>query len=395
MKSQMSQTKIKINDIDEFCKLFRVNIPVKEDFEYYIDTLRKSQEFEKTLSEETLSKFSDFEQWLFKKELNIYKYKMHCLDVIKNYIIQTDAYKSLIEASLSKDKIESRDWTNNVDDHQTLVSLDFRSANYGILKALDLKDELKENWTALCKHLDVHEVLGSSKSFRQLVFGNTSPKRLQTFQQQKIMQLLEYLKTVWKVKDENFVFISHDELIFKVKDANSVHFLIHHALESAEKLVDMSIRCTVFSTEKIKKNVFIKTLHGINPSFNNHGQYYFTDEYKTLHGVPGNKFYMYFKTHILKESYDDRDLIYFNDGELCRWVIQNESKKVVLPHYEQFDYTVSMDEAKTSYSYIWNEMTTLLPHMSSEEKRRVIEIIANTCQHCHQAPVGCYCWNEE
>jgi len=392
----MSQTKIKINDIDEFCKLFRINIPVKEDFEYYVDTLKNSQEFKKSLSEETLSKFSDFEQWLASKELNIYKYKMQCLDTIKDYIIQTEAYNYLLEAPPSKDKFESRDWTNQVENHGTLVSLDFRSANYSILKALDSKDELKNDWTSLCEFLDVHEVLASSKSFRQLVFGNTNPKRLQTAQQQKIKQILEYLKTVWKVKDENFVFISHDELIFKVKDANSVHFLVAHALENAEKLVGMSIRCTVFSLEKLKKNIFIKTIHGINPSFNTFGNYYFTDEYKVLHGVPGNKFYMYFKKHILNKPLDERDLVYFNDGELCKWVVQDEvSKKVALPHYEKFYVCVTTKEAKEQYSHIWDGLTMVLPKMSDEEKRRAIEVVANTCKHCYQSPSGCHCWNDD
>jgi hypothetical protein len=233
----------------------------------------------------------------------------------------------------------------------------------------------------------------NSKSFRQIVFGNTNPKRLQTFQHEAIMELVDFLNKI-NVTDKHIVFISHDEIIFKIKDTTSVRFLIDHYLEIMEKRVKMPIRLTPFSLRKIKKNTFIKTVYNISPSFNNDSTFYFSERYSTLHGVPGNKFYMYFKKYILKQPLDERDLMYYNDGELCRWVDEDAPKKPKLPHYDKPENPMSIKDAM-GYSYLWNGMTEILPDMSIEEKRRVIELVAGACKHCFQEGHGCQCWNDD
>ena len=35
----------KIDDLEEFSKLFKINIPVKEHFKYYLETLSESEEY--------------------------------------------------------------------------------------------------------------------------------------------------------------------------------------------------------------------------------------------------------------------------------------------------------------------------------------------------------------
>ncbi len=375
----------KIKDIEEFCKLFKVNIPMVEEFEYYLETLKKSPEYTDLLSDENLSRFSAFENWISENtdHSGIRSYKMRCLDILKDYIIQTKAYADLQSCELPKSPMSHLDLTNSVVDNQILVSLDFKSANYSVLKKFDVEGELKSSWADLCKHLNIHEVLASSKSFRQLVFGNTNPKRLQTMQHYNIMQVKEWLKPI--VKDEQYVFISHDEIIFKL---DREFGQIDSVIETISKNVGMSIRCTFFITKKIKKNTFVKTVYNAyNESFE--------ERYRTLHGVQGNKFYMYFKKYILNEQLDERDLMYYNDGELCQWVNEDDkAKKQTLPHYEKPRYVISMDEAKKEYSYLWDNMTSIVPNLSSEEKRRVIEIVIGACKHCFQEESGCKCWDD-
>ena len=45
------------------------------------------------------------------------------------------------------------------------------------------------------------------------------------------------------------------------------------------------------------------------------------DRYTTLSGVPGNKFYRYFKGEIINQPLEKRDLYFINDGDLATWVI--------------------------------------------------------------------------
>jgi hypothetical protein len=385
-----------ILDIDEFCKLNRINIPVKSEFHYYIETLRRSPEYLKTLSEEKIERFADFERWARTTEQgNIYKYKLHCLDVLKDYIVGTKAYQSMMNLELPKGAFVSRDHINADENNMhTMVSLDFTTANFSALKTFDADGELGDSWKELCNRMGIHEVLAESKSFRQLVFGNTNPKRLQTIQHSKIMVLLSFLQRAG-INDSSIVFISHDELIFRVKDANSVAHLHEYILKAAEKEVGLPIKCSVFSNEKIKKNTFVKTVHSISPGYHPGANYIFVNEYKTLHGVPGSKFYMYFKKYVLNEPCEERDLMYFNDGELCKWIDESAPKKKSLPHYDKPDQVLSIKSAMTEYSYLWDSMTDVLPDMSNEEKRRVIEIVANSCKHCFQAESGCHCWNDD
>lgn len=395
----MNKTKVKINDIDEFCKLYKINIPVEAEFDYYIETLKKSSEFNwpgRNIDEKILT-FSELEEHASKEGFeSVRDYKNKCLDSLKDYITSTEAYKKLIAVELPKSKFQSRDWTNQERgfDLEMFMSIDFQSANYNVLKTFDSAQELESSWVDLCNKFDVHEGLVKSKSFRQIVFGNTNPKRLQTLQQEKIAKIVEHLKADG-VADEKIVFISHDEIIIKVKTANWVHGFLNNKLSTIEKMVDMPIRISLSDLQKIKKNVFVKSVYMLNPNHSD-SNYHFSKEYDTLHGVPGHKFYMYFKQHILHLPIDERDLTYYSDGELCKWVPEGEkNKKTQLPHYEKPDNVVSMKEAQEDYSYIWNGLTTVLPDMSDEEKRRAIEVVANTCKYCHSDSVGCQCWNDE
>jgi hypothetical protein len=70
-------------------------------------------------------------------------------------------------------------------------------------------------------------------------------------------------------------------------------------------------------------------------------------------------------------------------------------EKPKLPHYEKPDYALTINEAKKDYSRIWNEMSIIVPNLSDEEKRRVIEIVSNTCKYCYKEESGCQCWNDD
>lgn len=52
----------KPGDIKEFCKLLKIHIPYYNEFEYYIDVLSQSKEYENIKS--LVDHFCDFEQWV-------------------------------------------------------------------------------------------------------------------------------------------------------------------------------------------------------------------------------------------------------------------------------------------------------------------------------------------
>jgi len=399
----MSQTKIKkINDIEGFCKLFKINIPVNEDFDYYINTLKKSNEFGPSSNlDRNIQSFIRLEQ--FVKDNNfesLSKYKMQELDRIVAFLQNTNAYKRLMESELPKVKLYTKDLFNQIEDNEILLSLDFQSANFSILKTFDSEHlpEIPYSWHNLCVSLGISDCLAQSKSFRQIVFGNTNPKRLQTFQHENIIKIVEYLLQNG-YKEEDFVFISHDEIVLKTPSISKILELIEMSDLLSVAANCMPLRSTIFSMKKIRKNVFVKSIYSIllgHKEFNTDDKYYLKEEYKTLHGVPGNKFYMYFKQYILNEEPEDKDLVYFNDGELCKWVVQvDKSKNNRIPHYNKPKLTLSEEQVSEEYPYLWNKMDEILPGLLNEEKRRLLELLSNTCKSCMDAELGCVCWNDE
>ena len=44
-------------------------------------------------------------------------------------------------------------------------------------------------------------------------------------------------------------------------------------------------------------------------------------KYSELKGVNGNRFFLHFKTLILKEELDERDFLFLNDKHTAKWVI--------------------------------------------------------------------------
>jgi hypothetical protein len=162
----------------------------------------------------------------------------------------------------------------------------------------------------------------------------------------------------------------------------------------------MPIRVTLFSLNKIKKNTFLKTIYGFEMSdyvkadIGDYSGFNYFENYKTLHGVPGNKFYMYFKKYIIDKPLDDRDLIFKLDNELCKWIDESVKKKK-LPHYEKPNTSYTIKEAREEFSYLWNELELRMPDISSEEKRRVIELVANTCKKCFSQENPCLSCKDE
>jgi len=328
-----------VKDIKEFEKLFKLNIPDKKEFQYYIDTLRQSKEYADI--DGLVERFAGFEQFIRESGYSsVSHYKMKgAFDILKAYVEGTDTYKRFQEFDYSGIQLHSVDKLKANTD-SLMVSFDLRKANYSTMKYFDFEDkEMGVSWENLCCNNNIHPMLAESKSFRQLFFGNLNPKRSQKIQHTFMLQFIEQLKD-WGVTEgatSNIIFLSHDEIILRWGDKNMVvakylkefidanEILMVKTIEKDMTLIKrpMGLKATVFTMEKIPETkVYKKTFFDFEKRIYGDAEILgMKENYSYLWGVPGNKFYMFFKKYILKKEFDKRDLIFFADGQLAKWII--------------------------------------------------------------------------
>lgn len=377
-----------MKEVKEFEKLFKLNFPVIDNYQYYINTLSKSEEFEWVEK-----KLTDFNKYVEDVKQLGYEYsKSYKLDYafskMKKYIIDSKAYKNMQDTPLSNVFLRSKDELRN-NDGELLLSIDFNAANFNTLKIFDKENELGDTWLDLCEKLNIHPVLAGSKSFRQYVFGNTNPGRLTKIQHSNILIIIdELLKS--SLKEENLIFISHDEMIIKLNQdktlASTQAVFFHNLVNSIidKKAINMKTHKKVFSNTGIGKGMCIQTVYNVKLTG-------LSENYKTLFKVPGNKFFKMFKRYILCEPIEKRDLMFESDGEIAVWSEEDDSiVETIAP-----DGELTMSEIESDYPYLLNEIRSELPSLSSAQIRKLINIFLYTCNSCHNAASGCHCWNEE
>lgn len=385
--------KNKIEDIGEFSKINKINIPVNSHFDYYISTLSRSKEYAHIYI--LIQDFIDLENHAkvmgyssakaYKLDYALPKILKHLessdvYDVIQNYKFPDSA------KLYTKDEVKK-----SIDQNFTYLSFDIKKANFSAFKLLDDKNEMTNSWDELCESLDIHRTLAKSKSFRQVVFGNTNPKRLQRLQHLQVHSAIEYLK-LKGLSEDNICFVSHDEFVlrFKQDDGNDVWQTNHYSSdqmvsELSLQMSKMPLRVTVYELSKITKDISLKYVYavlkegGIVPA------------YTTLFGVPGNKFYKYFKLYVLKEELDDRDLYFVNDGEIAKWATKEDSiEESFAPEGE-----ITLAYAKMYHKYFFNRLTNELPTLTDAQKRKIIDIAITRCKNCMDNDTGCNCGKDE
>lgn len=378
-----------MKQIGEFQTLFKLNFPVEENYEYYINTLMKSP-FYAGLG----NVIKDFEQYERDIEaqgyVSVKSYKLdYALPKIKNYILQTKAYAKLQADTFGNSKLRTKDELRKNDD-TLLVSIDFKSANYSALKTYDDSGELFGSWDELCIALDVHQVLAKSKSFRQYVFGNTNPGRLQKVQHQNIIKIVDGLILHHSFEEDDFVFISHDEFIVRLRPDHRLATNRIHILNSAigniiqNEGINMPTHYKVFKNISIGAGMCVQTQYQIKMGG-------LSENYTLLFKVPGNKFFKYFKTHILNEPLERRDLMFMSDGEIAVWAENDDSiSERIIPEGE-----VSMKEIEHSHPHLLKRLKDDVSGLSEQQLRKVINIFLDTCSSCHNEESGCQCWNDD
>lgn len=300
-----------VMNYNELQKLYpEFKIPYEKEVEYYIQCLRVN---DPTMEE----KLNDFTALGF-IEPDPVRYKFKKFDEIMAYFKQYNLDMNLLhkDSSLLNSGYTLKEF-NNYKSDKFYFSIDLREANWQAFKhaqSLSNKDSFEEFTT---KEFDLHPAIARSKSFRQFLFGNTNPKRLQKVQESMMHKIYESLGDELKSK---VVGKKSDELLFESDN--------HHTFEDIEltlfinmSMLNFWIKTTYFTvSEHTNFNEFVR----IKKEFPN-GNYEISNKQKLM-GVPGNRFFIHYKTLILNDYLDERDLYFVQDKNLAKWVIDSATK---------------------------------------------------------------------
>ena len=332
----------KMDDIREFCKLFKINIPIYDEFDYYIDLIHRSGMND--LVYEDIEEFNEY--CLFVKNNtgydNVVNYKLDfALPTLVDFIKSSRSYMRAegFSGAITNNGFQSKDNRKN-SYGKTCISLDFVKANFSMVKKFDQEKDFGNDFSLFLHSQGVHTFLARSKSFRQFVFGKTNPKMLAVIQKFYIWKLKNFLNkndipkegvsfnrgTDVFVKEDDFVFVSHDEIIIdmseflddKLGGVDTAYYSdIMEAVSKWSELNSIRVKDTIFVEEKVGESVVRRVFDDQNNIVS-----------ETLKGVEGNKLYLELKKHILKEEIDKRDLLFKQNDSIASWVL-NDSNKIV------------------------------------------------------------------
>lgn len=273
----------------DFIKLFDLNIPHFDHFDYYLDQLSKTDRFKDIkyhleLFEEADSSIDDF-----------YAYKMSKSRDIIEFIKSTNTY-----TEMTLDKNITSFPTNKslqYEEGKIYLSVDLKSANWHSLKLYDQQNELGDSYEEFLKKFDLPKVFTHSKYLRQFIFGNVNPKKQQIIQRNIIQ------KDVIRKFDSEFEIegVKNDEVVFILNDFKDSEKIIKNIDHERFKI-------RIFKIERVED-------FRIFNYYDSEGNFI----RKEMIGCSGNQFYMKIKEYITGEKINIKDLYFKNEGKLALW----------------------------------------------------------------------------
>lgn len=290
-----------MRDIRTFVKLFDLNVPEYEHFDYYIEQYSKLEKF-KHLSE-SIELYKDFENSVG----DPYKYKLDKSNQIIDFLRESRSFNELNDDNLIPDLPITKNFEYS--EEKKYISIDINSANWFIVKKYDpdFVNELGHTWEDFLKKFDVHPVFYKSKQFRQFIFGNLNPKK--QIKAQRVV--MENLISNLDIKNLQIVCIKSDEVILSFENWSDITDLT----TEVDKI--NYLKWKLYTVERVDD-------FRINYFFDKFGTY----NHKELSGCNGNKYFMFLKKYILNESIDIRDLYFRMDGDLAIWNVEGLKVKI-------------------------------------------------------------------
>jgi len=277
-----------------FVKLFDLNVPKIEHFEYYINQLSKSQKYKNI--RQYISLWEEVEHQID----DVWEYRKSKSNQIIEFIKNTNAYtemcfdKNLLDFNVNK-SIEYLEGLK-------YFSIDLRNANWVSLKKYDSPsiNELGDNYSEFLQKFDLPKVFIHSKYLRQFIFGNVNPKKIMKVQRNLIQNVVEKYNKFLKV-----VGVRNDEVIFSFENFNEIQ-------EIYQSLDQTVYKTKIYSVRKVED-------FRIDTHYNIYGEVLNNE----LVGCDGHQFYLKFKQYITGEKIDIRDLYFKSAGKVAIWELDN------------------------------------------------------------------------
>ena len=283
-----------MKDPKSFVKLFDLNVPVIEHFDYYVNQLSKTQKYKGI--RQFISLYEDCEELIG----DAYEFRKNKSDEIIEFIKGTNAYNELC---YDKNIIDFP--TNKSIEYEEGVkyfSVDLRSANWVALKKYDPEhiNELGSDYSEFLSKFNLPEVFIHSKYLRQFIFGNVNPKKIIKVQRNLIQEIVRKYQDVLQVEG-----VRNDEVIFSFKDFKDIKEIYNEIDQSKYK-------SKIFTVNRVED-------FRIDNSYNIYGELL----HKELMGVDGTLFYIKLKQYITNEPLDIKDLYFKSNGKKAIWALDN------------------------------------------------------------------------
>lgn len=292
-------------------KIYGIRIPVAQYVNYYIETLLKSEDKKEIRG--MIEANEKFEKELLETNQDIKNFKHKIIESSVAYL------KTIISDGVNAWSPEEHFVLQTNDfkpEHgKCYISFDVREANWTVVKHfLNLNLPKWEEYSRAI--LNFPEALSLSKPIRQAVLGMVvNPKRYDSMQKYITWKHLNEIK---KISDIKIASVNSEEIIlemdkdFNVKDYENLNFIV-------------PVKKTIFEI-KIVQNfgdvIVVKEV--LNDDL--------TLKYKTLYGVNGHRYFIHFKTLILGEELDEKDMLFNLEHKVFQWCGKD------LKDYREWEY---------------------------------------------------------
>jgi hypothetical protein len=288
---------MKMKNVKDFIKLFDLNVPNVEHFDYYIAQLQKTPKF---------SNIYDLIKMFEEADISIddfYEYKLSKSKEIIDFIKTTNAYTDLCYDNNLADLPTNKSFS--YEEGIKYLSIDLRSANWVSLKKYDQENQLGNSYDEFLKRFDLPEIFTHSKYLRQFIFGNVNPKKQQKVQRNTIQEIVRQFSN-----DLTVECVKNDEVIFSFKEYSEIKELV--------QTLDLNkYKSKIFSVQRVE-----------DFRIDTHYDLLGNNLTKEMVGVNGQQFYLKLKQYITGDPLDIRDLYFKQDGKLAIWMVEGLEVKV-------------------------------------------------------------------
>lgn len=300
-----------MKDIKGFCKMFDMNIPCDDEFEYY-----KSQ-FVRLDRWKEIDRFVTMYEKAEEEIGDLFTYRMAKIDEIVAFIEGTRAYQGLCDENLLPDYPTTKNY--EYEEGKIYLSFDLKKANWQSVKWHDpsFVNELGDEYEGILERFGLPEVFWHSKHLRQYIFGFLNPKKQMKMQR----VILEHVISAISPFGLKIEFVKHDEVCYSISSHRDAAVLLDICGSTLVPNAGLIREISRAPFPKIEVSAKIFRVMKVEDFRIN--QHICMESGEVLHSEPvgcdGHRFFMALKKHVFDEPYDIRDLYFRMDGRLAVW----------------------------------------------------------------------------